>query len=106
MRKVRTHKFNGVRYYISVDEPYVGWCDKPRKPDQKEYPAIRLPNGLPCEDEKNAKTGLITVIHECLHAENWEPSEKVVDRCSVEIGNLLWRLGYRRKNLKNCKKSS
>lgn len=97
MRKVKTHRFNGVRYYIGVDEPYIAWCDKPKSPDKKEYPAIRLPDGLPFDNDKRAKQGLVSLIHECLHAENWDDSEKKVDRVAVDIGNLLWRLGYRRK---------
>lgn len=97
MQRVRTHRFRGIKYHIGVDEPYVGWCDKPGQPDKKEYPAIRLPEGLPCGDDKGAKEGLTTVIHECLHAENWPTSEKLVDTAACDIGGLLWRLGYRRK---------
>lgn len=97
MKKVRTHTFNKVKYKIGVDEPYFGWCDRPRKPQKSEYPAIRLPEGLPCGDKKGAKNGLISLVHECLHAENWNAHEKTVERCAVEIGSLLWRLGYRRK---------
>jgi len=95
--KVRTHTFNGRSYKIGVDEPYIGWCDKPDEPQQSEYPAIRLPNGLPKGEEKGAKQGLIVLIHECLHAENWDKHEDTIDKVSVEIGSLLWRLGYRRK---------
>jgi len=94
---VHTHKFNGVRYYIDVDEPYVGWCDRPRRPDPHEYPGIRLPNGLPYENDKGARDGLSILLHECAHAENWELSEARVDRIAREIGSLLWRLGYRRR---------
>lgn len=42
------------------------------------------------------KNGLVTLIHESLHAENWAASEAVVDRVSTEIGDFLWRLGYRK----------
>jgi hypothetical protein len=96
-RKVQTHRFNGVRYYISVDEPYIGWCDRPKSPDPKEYPAIRLPNGLPKGEKRGARLGLLSLLHECCHAENWNLSEKRVDKIAEEIGGLLWRLGYRRK---------
>lgn len=96
MRRVRTHKFNGVKYHIEVDEHYIGWCDRPRKPDPKEYPAIRLPNGLPYGDEKGAREALITLLHECRHAQNWDETESTVDRVANEEGSLLWRLGYRR----------
>jgi hypothetical protein len=44
------------------------------------------------------RKGLITALHETLHAEDWVKSEKVVDRVSKEIGNFLWRLGYRHKH--------
>lgn len=98
MKKVKTHRFNGVRYHIGIDEPYIGWCDRPRKPDAAEYPAIRLPNGLAKGNARCARQGLISLIHECLHAENWDKSERIVDRCSCEIGSLLWRLGYRIKS--------
>lgn len=94
---VRTHKFNGVKYYIGVDEPYVGWCDRPNTPDPKEYPAIRLPNGLAYGNSRKAKEDLWVLIHECLHAEDWDKSEERVDQVAGDIAKLLWRLGYRRK---------
>lgn len=97
MRKVKTHRFNGVKYFIGVDEPYVGWCDKPKTPDETEYPAIRLPNGLAFGNTKKAKEDLIILLHEMLHASNWEKTEKQVDKVAMDVGTLLWRLGYRRK---------
>ena len=96
---VRTHRFNGVKYFIGVDDPYIGWCDKPKTPDKTEYPAIRLPNGLSFGNTKKAKEDLTILLHECLHAENWNKSESVVDRTAVDIGNLLWRMGYRREKI-------
>lgn len=95
-QKVHTHRFNGIRYHIEVDNRYIGWCDKPKKPDPKEYPAIRLPNGLPKGNRRGARDGLVTLIHECLHAERYSDYENVVDRVAGDIGRLLWRLGYRR----------
>lgn len=95
--KVRTHSFNGVRYRIGVDDPYVAWCDPPRKPLKCEFPAIRLFNGLPFGSKRGAKDGLITLIHECLHASDYHTYENTVDRVSRDIGRLLWRLGYRRQ---------
>lgn len=100
MRKrkaVKSHTFAGVRFHIGVDDPYIGWCDNPDKENNHpEYPAIRLPLGLPFEDEPGAKLGLTTLIHECLHAENWSKIEPIIERTSTEIADLLWRLGYRR----------
>ena len=96
MSNVRTHRFNGVKFFIGVDDPYIGWCDKPKSPDRNEYPAIRLPNGLSFGNTRKAKEDLATLIHECLHAENWNKSEDVIERTAEDIGKLLWRLGYRR----------
>ncbi len=92
---VRTHRFNGVKYFIGIDEPYVGWCDRPGTPDPKEYPAIRMPEGLAHGDGRKAKDGLIVLLHECLHASDWSVSEIDVDRTAIDIGRLLWRLGFR-----------
>ena len=95
MKKVRTHRFNGVKYHIGVTEPYVGWCDRPRSPDPREYPAIRMPEGLVGGDSRKAKEGLIILLHECIHAGKWSLSEKDVDQMATDIGGLQWRLGYR-----------
>ena len=97
MVSVKTHRFNGIKYFIGVDEPYVGWCDRPKRPDPREYPGIRLPEGLPFEEEPGARNGLMILLHECCHAENWDLSEARVDRIAHDIGSLLWRLGYRRQ---------
>lgn len=96
MANVRTHRFKGVKYYIELDK-IDGWCDKPKKPQKSEYPAIRLPDGLPRESSKGAKLGLITLLHECIHAEHWALTETRTDQIATDIGTLLWRLGYRRK---------
>lgn len=84
-RKVRTHKFNGVRYEILIDE-FNGWTDT------DDTAQTLVVNRKP-----NSKKGLITIIHESLHAGNWEMDEETVDRNAKEIGSLLWRLGYRIK---------
>ena len=39
---------------------------------------------------------LETCIHEALHAENWAAKEATVHRVGAEIGDFLWRLGFRR----------
>jgi len=96
-KTVRTHRFAGKKFHIDVDTPYVGWCDKPGRPDLTEYPAIRLPNGLPCGEKRGARQGLITLVHEMLHAEDWDLIEATVDRIAVDMGGLLWRLGFRRR---------
>ena len=94
--EVNTHSFGGISYKIRVDEPIDGWCDPPKKPTKKEFPSIWLPDGLPCGEESRAQNGLISLIHECLHASNYNTRETTVDQVSKDMGRLLWRLGYRR----------
>ena len=93
---VKTHKFNGVKFNINLDEIY-GLCDEPiTQKTLKETPVIRITRGLPYSNKRGAKTGLITLIHECLHAERWLTTENKIEQISNDIGSLLWRLGYRR----------
>ena len=97
MKQVRTHKFNGKKYYIDIDTAYGGYCENPDDVEtQKEHPVIRIVEGLPYKNRKGAKNGLVRIIHETLHAEDWGKHEETVVRVAKEIGSLLWRLGYRR----------
>ena len=74
MRLVKTHTFNGVKYYIDVEADYDGYCENP----------------------DTSKSGLRFIAHEALHASKYSTHEDVVIRASTELSNLLWRLGYRR----------
>ena len=86
MRPVRTHTFNGIRYYIYViPEGVSGLCEN--KPDKKR--------GIWILEDIRTKNGMITVIHESIHASQPSLSEELVDRMSTEIGCLMWRMGYR-----------
>jgi len=84
MKPVRTHKFNGREYKIIVTPPLDGTCTQ-YKPEMELwiFESLKLRNGL------------ITAIHEGLHACNWTAKEETVDRVSKDIGKFLWRLGYR-----------
>jgi len=88
MKPVKTHKFNGRRYKIDIDV-LDGLVDQYTLHNDR---TLRILTGL------KTKKGLVTVIHESLHAENWAATEEVVDRVSREIGSFLWRLGYRLKD--------
>lgn len=88
MKKVKTHRFNGVKYNIDVDEPFDAMCESPREKDYKPHLRVAV--------DINTKNGLISLLHECLHAEGWAVGEQIVDRAATEIGSLLWRLGYRK----------
>ena len=89
MKPVRTQVFNGRKYSIYIRQPVDGMTDT--------Y-SLNSQNGREINIfvDITTKNGLVTLIHEALHAENWAAGEEVVDRVSTEIGSFLWRLGYRR----------
>jgi hypothetical protein len=97
MRKVKTHRFNGKLFAIDV-EGFKGETTKelglPRITIAR--PVVTLTESLPYGDDRHARLMLTVLLHECLHASNWNKSEKVVDRTAIDIGKLLWRLNYRR----------
>ena len=82
---MKSHKFNGRKYKIYVGAK-DGFCDSPKNKELELHLFANL----------RTKTGLITAVHEALHAENENWSEEYVDRVSKEIGSFLWRLGYRK----------
>ena len=79
MNNVRTHSFNGKKYDILIGE-FDEMADT-----YGEYSIVI--NGV-----LNTQRGLITLIHEAMHAGNWDKREETIDRSSKEIGRLLWRL--------------
>ena len=84
---VKTHTFNGRKYAIDIDQ-LDGFCEQYKiTPEDRRIFILTKPN---------TRSELITIIHECLHAENWAATESVVDRVSTELGSFLWRLGYRK----------
>ena len=86
--KVRTHTFNGRKHKIDIcEEPLDGYCD--------QYKICNKQRTLCIWTDLKKRNGLITAIHEALHAESWVKDEDTVDRVSKEIGTFLWRLGYR-----------
>jgi len=83
-RPVRTHTFHGRKYKIRIID---------EDGDTDTYALNE--RFLSIYADMATQNGLITAIHESLHAENWAASEEVVERVSSEIGRFLWRLGYR-----------
>jgi hypothetical protein len=83
---IRTATFNGIVYNIDVSVPVDGLTDPP-KPGGRPTLAIFADLGT--------RSGLITALHESMHAICWSASEEKVDQAASEIGNFLWRLGYR-----------
>ena len=84
MKPVKTHTFNGRKYKIIVSPPLDGQCT-----------TYKSERELWIMESLKTRNGLITAIHESLHAENWAAKEETVVRVSSEIGDFLWRLGYR-----------
>jgi hypothetical protein len=82
---MRTHSFNGQRFEIFT-APLDGLCDIPKDRNLELHIFADL----------KTRNGLITVIHEALHAENENWTEAYVDRVSKDIGRFLWRLGFRK----------
>lgn len=42
------------------------------------------------------KTTLEILIHEILHAANWDLDEHAIQETAEDLANILWKLGYRR----------
>jgi hypothetical protein len=87
-KRVATHSFNGIRHDIEVDGTLEGWCSPP--PGRRPEPIIIVHSDI------KTKHGFVVLLHECLHAGNYNIHENKVDRMAEEIGSLLWRLGYRK----------
>jgi hypothetical protein len=83
--QAKTHTFNKKKYHIFAEE-LDGWCDIT---NNKVYYLV-------ISRDLNTRTGLITAIHESLHASDWKAKEQTIDRVSKEIGSFLWRLGFRK----------
>jgi len=85
MGKVKTHFFNGIRYNIRFAQ-FDGATD-----------IDSVARDMLIGAKPNTQSELITIIHESMHAGNWDKHEETIDKSSRDIGRLLWRLGYRRK---------
>lgn len=62
-----------------------GVCDPPWRVD----PEIWLLDTL------RGKEQLRVLLHEAMHAQDWNAREKVIDRDSDQLATLLWEFGYR-----------
>ena len=85
MKPIKTHTFNRRKYLITVSPKLDGMCDTFKK--EREI-VLMAP--------LKTRAGLITAVHEAMHALDWKASEGRIDKDSKELGGFLWRLGYRR----------
>ena len=84
MKSVKTHTFHKRKYKIGVGPPLDGMCS--------QYKSERELNIMVSLRTRN---GLITAVHEAMHALNWRAAETQIDQDSKELGIFLWRLGFR-----------
>jgi len=86
MKPVKTATFRGTKYEIELDGPIDGRCEGTH--DTKN-PKLSIYVDL------DSKVGLITVIHEALHACCFAKTEKIVTETAEDIARFLRRLGYK-----------
>jgi hypothetical protein len=80
----------GRRYQVTfprrLPKDTVGDCSHPSARRKR----IRVLRGL------SEKLTLDTLIHECLHAADFDKKEEWANETATAIARLLWELGYRR----------
>lgn len=69
-----------------------GDCDAPTTPGKE----IRVARRLLHRDRQQRL--METLVHECLHAANWNLSEEHVTQASSDITNVLWASGFRHQD--------
>ena len=84
--KVRTHTFNKKKYTVYLG-PLKGATDVSKNGSLEML--IRT-------SKMSDYDILDTIVHESLHACNWDASEMRVHKTARDISRFLWRLGYRR----------
>jgi len=87
---VKSATFNGVKYKIDMSQRIDGMCDSPKGGGK---PTLMI------AVDPYTKKELETIIHESLHACKWSKSEDDVRQTGEDVARLLWRLGYRRKEV-------
>lgn len=81
--KIRGKKWNLRFARLRKD---LGYCQPPDKPNKE----ILIRSSLKGEEL------LDTLIHEILHAGDWDKDEPWVDEVATDMARILWKLGYRR----------
>ena len=87
MKKVRTHTFCGIKYDVDFSHCY-GACDEPRPTSPSLWVDI---------DGMSESKALEILIHEALHACDFNKAEIMVTTTAKDISRFLWRMGYRPK---------
>lgn len=89
LNKIKSHKFDGKKYKIKWRKPYKceGLCDAPSATPENRYIWIN-----PKLAEKEL---ILTLLHEAAHACVWVLDEETVTRTAEDIGDFLWKCGFR-----------
>lgn len=93
MRNVIRTKFRGKTYRVAIEKrlkrPTLGISSAPWK--HKRYRRIHV------DESQTGKDLLEVLIHEALHACYWDLDEEAIDEAGVDIAQMLWKFGYRRR---------
>lgn len=84
--KIKKHTFNGRKYDIYIGK-LKGCTTIGENPAHDLY--VRT-------DGLSERMILNVIIHEALHACDWDASEIKVNQMANDISRFLWRLGYRK----------
>lgn len=82
--KLFDHIFNGVPYKVVADDQMLALT------------LTGLKNSIILWKPLNTKLGLQLAVHEAMHAEFPALPEHVVNIAGNDIGEYLWKLGYRK----------
>lgn len=95
MRTVKTVNLRGKRFVVSrpkkLEPNVLGWCRN------HSNPKIAVAYSL------NGQEELEIFIHEMLHGCYWDMDEEAISDAAQGISKALWRMGYRKKELKEKK---
>ena len=83
---MKTHTFRGLRYKVLLDK-LDGFAEVPGWEQRAIY----------VDPELSPRKFLETAIHEAMHAEDPDATERTIDRRAKSLERWLWRLGYRRR---------
>jgi hypothetical protein len=81
--KLFDHIFNGVAYKVVADDRMLALT------------LTDVRNSIVLWNKLNTKLGITLAVHEAMHAEFPALPEHVVEIAGRDIGEYLWKLGYR-----------
>lgn len=85
MRVTICGKYWDLEFTDKIDNDINGYCEDPESTNKK----IKVRKSL------KGKIRLDVLIHEMLHASDWNRCEESVAKIATDIAEVLWRLGYK-----------